>query len=283
LFAADGVNGCLTLLCVDVGGCSTVDTKLISQVTSALAIAMERQRLFEQVRVGHERLAVLSRRLLAVQETERRHLARELHDEIGQSLTGIGLQLSQLKPETGTDFRARLADASRLVMELIDRIRDLSLDLRPAMLDDFGLLPALRWLFERFFRQVGVSVAFEPIGLEQRFSPDVEIAAYRIVQESLTNVARHANVTTVAARALAADGRLTIEVEDHGTGFDTEEERTAASTSGLSGMRERAALLGGRLTIESRPGAGTRIRAEFQNEGPEPPRADRRQTSVSST
>ena len=149
--------------------------------------------------------------------------------------------------------------------DLIDRVRDLSLDLRPAMLDDFGLLPALRWLFERFFRQVGITVEFEPIGLERRFSPDVETAAYRIVQEALTNVARHANVATVAVRAFAADGRLIVEVEDHGTGFDAEGELASASTSGLSGMRERAALIGGRLTIESRPGAGTRIRAEFQN------------------
>jgi PAS domain S-box-containing protein len=265
LFAADGVIGCLTLLWADVGGCATVDKMLLAQVTTALAIAMERQRLFEQVRVGHERLAVLSRRLLAVQETERRHLARELHDEIGQHLTGIGLQLSQLEPESGIDFRARVADACRLVAELIDRIRALSLDLRPAMLDDFGLLPALRWLFERFFRQVAITVAFEPIRLEQRFSPDIETAAYRIVQESLTNVARHANVSTVAVRAFAADGRLIVEVEDHGTGFDAEGERTSATTSGLSGMRERAALLGGRLTIESVPGAGTRIRAEFHD------------------
>lgn len=257
------VIGVLTLLWTDVDGCTTVDGDVLAHATSALAIALERRRLFEQVRLGHERLAVLSRRLLTVQEAERRHLARELHDEIGQYLTGIGLQLSQLDRRAPEDFEARVRELNRLVGDLIDRVRDLSLDLRPAMLDDFGLLSALRWLFERFQRQTDVSVVFEQLGLERRFSQDVETAAYRIVQEALTNVARHAGIDAVTVRASAVDRRLSIVIEDHGKGFDADPELVSPTTSGLSGMRERAMLLGGRLTIESSPGAGTRIRAEL--------------------
>jgi signal transduction histidine kinase len=259
------VIGFLTLLWKEVDGCATVDAGVLAHTTSALAIALERHRLFEQVRVGHERLAVLSRRLLTVQETERRHVARELHDEIGQYLTGVSLQLSQLDRRPPEDFHARLGELNRLVGDLIDRVRDLSLDLRPAMLDDFGLLPALRWLFERFSRQTNVAVQFAEAGLERRFSPDVETATYRIVQEALTNVARYAAVDAVAVHASAIDGRLTVVIEDRGRGFDADTELMSANTSGLSGMRERAVLLGGRLTIESSPGGGTRIRAEFDD------------------
>ncbi len=265
LYTGRDVIGLLTLLWGEVDGCTTADMGVLVHTTSALAIAVERHRLFEQVRVGHERLAALSRRLLTVQETERRHLARELHDEIGQYLTGISLLLSQLEHRPPGDFQARVGELSRLVGDLIDRVRDLSLDLRPAMLDDFGLLPALRWLFERFFRQTNVTVEFEQVGLERRFSPDVETATYRIVQEALTNVARYASVDAVRVQASAIHGRLSVVIEDRGAGFDAEAELMSASTSGLSGMRERAVFLGGRLSIESQPGVGTRIRAEFEN------------------
>jgi len=265
LYTGRDVIGLLTLLWGEVDGCTTADTGVLVQVASALAIAVERHRLFEQVRLGSERLAALSGRLLTVQETERRHLARELHDEIGQYLTGIGLLLSRLEREPPQDFRARLGEVSRLVGDLIDRVRDLSLDLRPAMLDDFGLLPALRWLFDRFSRQTNITVDFDQIGLEQRLSPDVETAAYRIVQEALTNVARYANVSTVAVQASAADHRLSLVIADQGKGFDAEAELSSGTTSGLSGMRERAALLGGHLRIESHPGSGTRVQAEFPN------------------
>ncbi|MCC6849118.1 MAG: PAS domain S-box protein [Deltaproteobacteria bacterium] len=264
LCAGREVIGFLILLWRDANGCATVDRGALGHAISALAIAMQRHRLFEQVRVGREQLTGLSRRLLTLQETERRHLARELHDEIGQHLTGIGLLLGQIAHQP-QDVRARLGDLGRLVTDLIDRVRDLSLDLRPAMLDDFGLVPALRWLFERYRRQTNVRVEFDQVGMERRFPPDVETAVYRIVQEALTNVARYANVEEVAVHASAIDCRLRVAIEDHGAGFDVEAELASATTSGLSGMRERAALLGGRLSIESRPGAGTCIRAEFES------------------
>lgn len=265
LYTGEDVIGILTLLWDVVDGPAAVDSQVLRQVTGALAIALERRRLYEQVRAGREELAALSRRLLVVQESERRHLARELHDEIGQYLTGISLLLNQLEHRSSADFRTSRDELDRLVTDLIDRVRELSLDLRPAMLDDLGLLPALRSLFRRFSRQTGIAVEIAQVGLERRFSPDVETAVYRIVQEALTNVARHAQVQTVAVGVTVVDDRLRVVVADQGRGFDADAELAAARTSGLSGMRERTTLLGGRFRIEARPGGGTCVRAEFES------------------
>jgi PAS domain S-box-containing protein len=259
-----GVVGILNLLWREVDGCTAGDMGALTQVANAVAIAVEKSRLFEQVRVGHERLAALSRRLLAVQETERRHLARELHDEIGQYLTGISLLLDQLKRRPQDSPLAPLGEVHELVNDLIRRVRELSLDLRPAMLDDFGLLPAFLWLFERFTRQTNITIDFQHSGLDRRFPHDVETAAYRIVQEALTNVARHAGVSEAHVSASTTDHRLRVVIADQGKGFNVDTELASGTTSGLSGMRERAALLGGRLSIESGPGAGTRVCADFE-------------------
>jgi PAS domain S-box-containing protein len=211
-----------------------------------------------------ERLKFLSRRLMEVQETERRNIALELHDEIGQVLTGLKLTLEMSARLPAEELGNGLAEARVLVNELMARVRKLSLDLRPAMLDDLGLLPALLWHFEHYTAQTQVRVNFKHSGLEKRrFGPEVETAAYRLVQEALTNVARHAQVQEVTVRLSTHPQTLSIEIEDRGKGFDLELVLSASETSGLAGMRERAALLGGRLTIESFPDAGTRLNAEL--------------------
>jgi PAS domain S-box-containing protein len=212
-----------------------------------------------------ERLKFLSRRLMEVQETERRNIALELHDEIGQVLTGLKLTL-ELGSRLPVDAVAPTLDrAHSLVNELMDRVRKLSLDLRPAMLDDLGLLPALLWHLEHYTAQTQVRVNFRHSGLEKRrFGADVETAAYRMVQEALTNIARHAQVHEATVRISTHQKTLLIEVEDHGKGFDVESVLTASETSGLAGMRERAMLLGGRLAIESHAGTGTRLTAELK-------------------
>jgi PAS domain S-box-containing protein len=211
-----------------------------------------------------ERLKFLSRRLMEVQETERRNIARELHDEIGQVLTGLKLTLelgTRLPPE---EVGSSLNQARVLVNELMARARKMSLDLRPAMLDDLGLLPALLWHIEHYTAQTHVRVDFKHSGLEgTRFAPEVETASYRIVQEALTNVARHANVPEAAVRIWTHQQTLSIEVEDSGRGFDPESVLAASDTSGFAGMRERAMLLGGQLTAQSRVGCGTRLIAEL--------------------
>jgi signal transduction histidine kinase len=211
-----------------------------------------------------ERLKFLSRRLMEVQEAERRKIALELHDEIGQVLTGLKLSLEIGSRLPASEVGASLDKASALVNDLMARVRKLSLDLRPAMLDDLGLLPALFWHLEHYTAQTQVRVHFKHSGLEKRrFTPDVETAAYRLVQEALTNVARHAEVQEAMVRLSTHQQTLLIEVEDRGKGFDVESVLKRSETSGLSGMRERAVLLDGRMTVLSQPGVGTRLIAEL--------------------
>lgn len=231
-------------------------------ITEQRRAERQRELLFAEVHAGREQLQFLSRRLVEVQETERHHLARELHDEIGQSLTGLRLML-EMAGNPKTDDCGKLAEAHELVKDLMGEIRNLSLHLRPAMLDDLGLLPALLWLFDRYKNQTGVRVRLAHCGLEQRFAPEIETAAYRIMQEALTNVARHAQVDEVTVRLWADSETLVIQAQDHGVGFDPQAMLVPASANGLAGMRERARLLGGNLTVDASPGGGTRLTAEL--------------------
>jgi PAS domain S-box-containing protein len=211
-----------------------------------------------------EALRTLSRRLLDVQEAERHALARELHDEVGQNLTTLKLALDRSLERQGEPELATLQRARAVLRELVARVRNLSLDLRPAMLDDLGLVPALLWQFERYTAQTHIEVRFMHSRIEgRRFGPHVETAAYRVVQEALTNVARHAGVTEVAVRLSASDGLLRVQIQDQGRGFDPAATLAAGQSSGLRGMQERASLLGGKLQINSDPGAGTLVLAEF--------------------
>ena len=217
----------------------------------------------EALKKSAEQLKTLSRRLMEVQELERRNIALELHDEIGQVLTGLKLTLevsSKLPPAEVGDSLTR---ARGFVNELMARVRKLSLDLRPGMLDDLGLLPTLLWQIESYTAQTNVKVNFKHSGLEkQRFSPEVETAAYRVVQEALTNVARHAKAPEATVTVWTDHDTLSIEVVDAGQGFDLETV-IANETSGLTGMRERATLAGGQLKLESAVGKGTRLLAEL--------------------
>jgi len=240
------------------------DLRLLQSLAAQAAAAIHNAQLFEQVCTGRERLQALSRRLVEVQEAERRYIALELHDEIGQILTGLKLSLEVATRLPTDEIMPSLNKAKALLNELIIQVDDLSLDLRPAMLDDLGLLPALLWHFDRYTTQTNVRVTFQHIGLEgRRFEAEIETAAYRIVQEALTNVARHAGVSEVVVRTWADQETLGVQIEDHGAGFDPEAVLAAGDTTGLPGMRDRAALLSGQLTVESAPGAGTRLMTEF--------------------
>lgn len=232
-------------------------------MAATVALAVEKSRLFAEVRAGRERLQALSHRLLQVQEVERQHIARELHDEIGQLLTALKLTLDTMDRMPAESAAVRAHDAQQLVNDLVTRVRDLSLDLRPAMLDDLGLLPALLWLIGRYPSQTSVRVRFEHSGLDRRFAGDLETAAYRIVQEALTNVARHAEVHEATVRVWTNDHTLSVQVTDLGRGFDVQAALAAGMSGGLSGLYERGTLLGGRLTVESVPGRGTRVSAEL--------------------
>jgi signal transduction histidine kinase len=223
--------------------------------------AVNRQQAEQELRKSRGQLRALAAYLESVREQERTRIARELHDEIGQALTGIKLSLERTLRERSNI--TSLEPAVALTNELIGRVRDLSLELRPAMLDDLGLLAALTWHFNRYTTQVNVNVNFQHSGLDgKRFAPEIETAAYRIVQEALTNVARHARVDKVEVDIRADEKMLRIRIRDQGTGFVLDS-LSPHSTGGLSGMRERAIMLAGRLEIESTPGVGTLLKAEL--------------------
>ena len=152
-------------------------------------------------------------------------------------------------------------DTQHVVQELMQQVRELSLRLRPSMLDDLGLVPALLWLFDRYSSRSDIKVRFKSDGVEGRYPQEVETAAYRIVQEALTNVARHAQVSSVSVKLGLKKGALVIEVVDRGAGFDPLRVFSAGLSSGVEGMRERARLLDGDLIVDSKIGKGTRLMA----------------------
>jgi signal transduction histidine kinase len=198
------------------------------------------------------------RRMFEGQELERRRLARELHDETGQALTSVLLGLKAV--ETSDDVPVALAALRELVVNTLQDVRRLAVELRPKALDDFGLLPAVERLVETFRAATGIEVQFEsPLG-EERLPAEVETTLYRVIQEALTNVAKHAAAQSVSVLLVRRDASATAVIEDDGQGFTSADE--AEGGIGLAGMRERLALLGGRLIIESDAATGTTVAAE---------------------
>jgi signal transduction histidine kinase len=234
---------------------------LLKGLADQAAIAIINSSLFEQVRRGREHQKALTTRLVEIQEIERRHIARELHDQIGQVLTGLQFMLESLKTTSGEAQLVRIGETQETIIGLIEQIREMSLNLRPSMLDDLGLLPTLAWHFERYTKQTGIKVSFNSAGISERLNPEVETTVYRIVQEALTNIARHAQVTEALVRLVVRKNILGIEIIDHGVGFEPSFELSKTSTAGLAGMRERANLLGGDLVIKSVPRQGTKVMA----------------------
>ena len=201
------------------------------------------------------------RRVVEAQELERRRLARELHDETGQALTSILLGLKALEERTGDEAsRAATEELRELVVSTLQDVRRLAVELRPTALDDFGLVAALERLTASFAEQTGISVDFQTALADERLPEEVETALYRIVQESLTNVVKHARARRVSILLARKEGSVKAVIEDDGRGFDPAEQ--VGDGFGLVGMRERLALLGGRLEIESDADAGTTIAAE---------------------
>jgi PAS domain S-box len=238
----------------------------------ALKVAHEEleQRVTERtaaLRDANERLRVLSRRLMEIQELERRAIARDLHDEIGQALTAIKLNLRELRPVPNCEpVEEQIADSLEILDQVLQRVRSLALDLRPSLLDELGLVPALRWYVGRQAERAGWELQFFAEGITSRPSPEIEIACFRIAQEALTNVARHSQARKVEVRLETVQQKLTLVIHDNGIGFDPQAVRTgsrAGTSVGLSGMEERVRIAGGYFDINSGPTMGTEIRVAF--------------------
>lgn len=220
----------------------------------------------DRERANH-RLQVLSHRLVEVQESERRQIARELHDEIGQSLTAAEMNLqAALQSPREASLQRRLEESIRAVEKVLAQVHDLSLNLRPSMLDDLGLEAALRWYTHQQAELAGLKAEFRPVPLEDRPHAVVETECFRIAQEALNNVVKHANARSVLVELSKANHKLHLTVSDDGVGFDVDLVRDRAvhgDSLGVLSMEERAALAGGGLKIESEPGRGTTVRAWF--------------------
>jgi len=240
------------------------DSTQSQYLANILQAAVTQHRLGREV---EERLQTLSRRLVEVQEEERRRIARELHDEIGQALTAlkINLQAIQLKPEAGA-LAPALTDSIEIVEQALEQVRNLSVDLRPSLLDDLGLVAALRWYVDRQAQRAGFKAQFVAEPPELALPPNLETACFRVAQEALTNIIRHAQAEHVYIALRREASTLEISIWDDGIGFDVPATLARAAQNarlGLHGMRERALLAGGTLDIISEPSRGTKVRARF--------------------
>ncbi|NJN66897.1 MAG: GAF domain-containing protein [Chloroflexaceae bacterium] len=270
---------------------------IVREVADQLAVAIHHALLFEQVRAGRERLQVLSRRLMEVQEVERRHIARELHDEIGQSLTAVKISLQSIRHgyARGQGYRTNGAEEAEgaggaggfsgsssssapspmgqqikesiaIVDHALQQVRNLSLDLRPSLLDDLGLVAALRWYVDRQSQWSGVLAEVGADPDITRLPSDLETACFRVAQEALTNVVRHARARHAHVDLRQRGKDLSLVIRDDGIGFDVRaawKRAERGASLGLIGMQERVLLVGGQLDIISTATRGTEIRARF--------------------
>ncbi|MGZ6143402.1 MAG: sensor histidine kinase, partial [Myxococcales bacterium] len=202
-------------------------------------------------------------RTLTAQEHERRRVARELHDETSQSLAALVMRIrAALADAPEGPLRAKLIDAAALAVRTLDEVHRMIVDLRPSVLDDLGLKSAIVWYAERNLKTRGIAVRCEFADLDERLPPQHETAVFRVVQEAMNNIARHAGAESVLIQAAVKDGALSVEVEDDGEGFDPSAIAATPTDGrgwGLLGMRERVEMLGGTLRIDSAKGRGTHV------------------------
>jgi signal transduction histidine kinase len=231
------------------------------------SLLAERRNIIKVLQNTNAQVHQLAGQLITAQEEERRRVARDLHDQVGQSLTTVKINLDTVRMGNhAPDTAALLDEGSALVDGAIEQVRDLSVLLRPAMLDDLGLEPALRSLLNAQSKRAGYQVSFKARGLQPRPSREVETICYRIAQEALTNVARHAQAKHVQLEIVAGDGRLVMTLQDDGVGFDVPAKQagaTAGASMGLLSMAERARLGGGELRIVSSHARGATIHLEL--------------------
>lgn len=259
------------------------DSNLARSVADQAAFALENARLHEEARRRHQRaqraaevkraaldaelvrqreeLRALSRGILLAREEEARRIAHALHDDAGQLLASVDLALADIRARSAPDLHPRCDHLAALLKQTDEHLRRLSHELRPTILDDLGLGPALGWLAKRIASRIDLQVTAE-LGLTERYSSLIETALYRVVQEALSNVVRHAHATTAEIQLDVRDGMIHCVVSDDGVGFDAcaVTNQTAHRGLGLIGMRERMQALGGTFALHTAPGGGTEVR-----------------------
>jgi two-component system sensor histidine kinase UhpB len=244
--------------------------RVCSGIIESVRDITDRVRAERSLQQYARRLRDLGERLAQVSETERQRLARELHDQVGRNLTALGINLNivrtQIPDDRLPDVHSRLDDSLSLIEQTTRQIRDVMAELRPPVLDDYGLLAALHWYAEQFAARTGIVVAVEGEDSDDRFDPMVENALFRIAQEALNNVAKHAQASEVTLVLELETHVLRLAVHDDGIGFDPLRStgRSGDRGWGLFTMTERAEAVGGRCTIESCPGWGTQVTVEVQ-------------------
>lgn len=250
------------------------DIHLLHAIGDQLGVAIERAKLYERLRKARERYRQLARQTLLAQEEERRRLARELHDETSQALSGLALQLqalvhmAEMSDRQDSEFIAGLKKVQSLVIQVHSETGRLIADLHPALLDTLGLMPALRQYAEANLRPLGINVSVESKGVGRRLPLEVEAGLFRFVQGAVANIAQHSKAKTATIVVEYRDDELLLEISDDGVGFDvskvTEIEESGRGR-GVFSMKERVGLLGGTCWIESQPGQGTTVRARVPN------------------
>lgn len=240
------------------------------ELSTVLAMALYKHRAEARLLATTRQLKALSQRVLEAQEQERRRVALELHDELGQLLTAIKINL-----QLGERFKEKAppelcSENLRIVEEALQHVRHLATGLRPSMLDDLGLAPALKWVAEQSASRSGFAVVFHHDRTQVRLAPEIETACFRIVQEALTNISRHAQAKRVEISLRRDGANLLLHVQDDGLGFDLaamQARALAGGSLGVLGMQERATLIGGELNIASAPGQGctVQLRSPWRN------------------
>lgn len=260
-------NDTIGAICVDnmhhTNAFTGEDLSLLESTANQLSGIIANARLFEQVQASREELRVLSKRLVEVHEEERKLVAMDLHDYFGQVLTSLKLSM---RPESFVKKNARqqialIKEANLLIDEIMDSAEDLSLRLRPTIIDDLGITPAFEWHINRYQKQTGLNVSAEiSLAHGKRFPPEIEIALYRVMEEGLTNAARYAKAKEIKVIVYEAQGHIHLTIRDNGAGFDADQiEDKPGQHTGITGIKERVRLLSGSINIQSEAGSGTTI------------------------
>lgn len=273
LKSKDKAQGVMLVLSPRPRPLSRQGVELLLAIGHQIGVAIENAKLYETLEKKEALRGELLEKVITAQEDERKRIARELHDELAQTLTALSMSMEAADaviPPEMSQVKAQLERTKALADSTLQQTRKLILDLRPTMLDDLGLVPAIRWYAESRLEARGVQLDLRVTGPKRRLKPEVETALFRIVQEAINNIAKHAAASRATIQLGFEDGHVIGVIEDNGQGFDLDEALHSEDKTrrlGILGMRERATLFGGTLSLHSRPGQGTRVIVDFPVNG----------------